>query len=368
MGKGIPLWMKLLAVVGVLFLVYYLRNVLLPFAVAFMLAYLLNPVVVWVNGLVRKRWLSVAITLLGTVAIVGGVMAWVLPLIFNETRHLYSLLAERDLLTQWRNVLPGFLVHHIEGIASDEGLASIFVSDNIGALIEKVVPRLTQFFSQTFNLVASVLGGAIVILYLIFIMLDYDEVSSGIEEMIPLRYKARFMKFFDRFTGEMQKYFRGQIMIVICVMVLYAFGFWLVGLPLGVMLGLMIGLLNIVPYLQIAGFVPALLLCIVKTVEDGTPLWAVIMMVAAVFIVVQILQDMIITPKIMGKTTGLNPAMILLSLSIWGKLLGFLGLIVAIPFSCLVKLYYLEYKEKIENKHINEETDSDRRSDSIGQD
>jgi predicted PurR-regulated permease PerM len=125
---------------------------------------------------------------------------------------------------------------------------------------------------------------------------------------------------------------------------------------MGLTLGIFVGLLNLVPYLQIAGFLPAFLLTVIKSVETDSPLWVAVLMTAAVFVAVQIIQDMIITPYIMGKNTGLNPAIILLSLSVWGKILGFLGLILAIPFTCLVITYYSEYiakqSEKSQEKEI----------------
>ncbi len=365
-SNGLRTVLRIGAAAAVMLLIYYLRDVLLPFAVAFMLAYILNPVVVFLSKYVRKRWIAVILTLLITLSLFVGVSFLIFPTLINEMRHLYTLLNEKHLISEWRDVLPAFAVQYIESIGSDDGLTSIINSDNIGQFVEQVLPRITSLFSKTFNAVSSVLGFAIVILYLIFIMLDFSDISHGIENMIPSKYREQSLHFFKRFTTEMGKYFRGQILIVLTVMVLYAFGFWLVGLPLGVMLGLLIGALNIVPYLQIAGFLPALLLCFVKAMEDGSPVWMVILSVVAVFVSVQILQDMIITPKIMGKTTGLDPAMILLSLSVWGKLLGFLGLIVAIPFSCLVRTYYVEFLKKREAK--DEETDNNRRSDSIGQD
>lgn len=367
MKQKLPIYLRILTAAGVLLLIYYLRNVLLPFAIAFMMAYLLNPIVIFMQKYVKKRALAVTLTLLTTAAVFAGLVYLMLPKLIHEARNLYTLLNGRQIISEWRSVFPDFAVQFIESIGNDDNLSQIINSGNISTIIEKIWPKISMVFSKTFNLMSSILGGAFLLLYLIFIMLDYDDISNGIKNMIPNRYRERSMKFFNRFTAEMQKYFRGQIIIVMIVMVLYALGFWIVDLPLGIMLGLLIGMMNIVPYLQIAGFLPALLLCFVKTMETGTPLWMVILSVAAVFVVVQILQDMIITPKIMGKTTGLNPAMILLSLSVWGKLLGFLGLIVAIPFSCLVKIYYMEYKEKTENKHTDEETDSDRRTDSLGQ-
>ncbi len=350
----VSLLLKICAVVGVLLLVYYLRNVLLPFAVAFMLAYILNPVVNFFQKRLHRRWIAVIVTLLLTFTLLSAIFAIIVPLLFAEMRHLYELLVEHNVMSEWRDGLPSFVTEYLNKIVNSEKLAAIFASDNIAAMIDSlskvVLPHLGSFFSKTYSVIASVLGAAIIILYLIFIMLDYDGISKGIVELVPEKFKERFKRFFARFTSEMQKYLRGQILIVLCVTVLYTFGFLLIGLPMGVLLGLMVGMLNIVPYLQILGFLPALLLSCVMSIETGTPVWGCIAMTASVFVTVQIIQDMFLTPKIMGHATGLNPAMILLSLSVWGKLLGFLGLIVAIPFTCLVWTYYTEYKSLYE-KH-----------------
>ncbi len=350
----VSLLLKICAVVGVLLLVYYLRNVLLPFAVAFMLAYILNPVVNFFQKRLHRRWIAVMITLMLTLAIFSTILAIILPLLFSEMRHLYELLVEHDVMSEWKDGLPTVISDFIAKISNSEKLAAIFASDNIAATIDSIskvlLPHLGSFFSKTYSAIMSGLGAAIVILYLIFIMLDYDGISKGVVELVPTKFKERFLRFFTRFTSEMQKYFRGQLLIVVCVMVLYSIGFSVIGLPMGLLLGLMVGMLNIVPYLQILGFLPALLLSCVMSMETGTPVWLCILMTASVFVTVQIIQDMFLTPKIMGHATGLNPAMILLSLSVWGKLLGFLGLIVAIPFTCIVKIYYSEYKTLYE-KH-----------------
>ena len=361
----VSLLLKIAVVLGALALVYYLRNVLLPFAVAFLLAYILNPVVNFFQRKVRRRWIAVIITLLLTFTTLATIFAIIVPLLFAEMRHLYELLVAHNVMREWKDGLPSFVADYLNKISNSEKLAAIFASDNIAAMIDSiskmVLPHLGSFFSKTYSVIASVLGAAIIILYLIFIMLDYDGISKGVVELVPEKFKERFKRFFARFTSEMQKYFRGQILIVLCVMVLYSFGFWLIGLPMGVLLGLLVGMLNIVPYLQILGFLPALLLSCVMSMETGTPVWGCIAMTASVFVSVQIIQDMFLTPKIMGHATGLNPAMILLSLSVWGKLLGFLGLIVAIPFTCLVWIYYSEYKS------LYEKRDSEKHKNAIQQ-
>lgn len=343
-----------IAVAGaVLFLIYYLRNVLLPFSVAFLFAYLLNPVVQFFQKLLKNRAISVAVTLISVTGIFTLLVMIFAPIIYDESVHLYQLIKDTAIQNNWQNeltVLPDFVTELLDRFTDNVELEDIFSSDNVLSAVEKIasliVPEIQAFFSKTFNIIASSLGFAIVILYLIFIMIDYDNLKQGWHRLIPHRYRGPVFKFAARFEIEMHRYFRGQLCVVGVVTVLYCTGFSVIGLPMGLMLGLLIGFLNLIPYMQILGFLPALCLAIIRSLETGQSLWGVIAMTASVFVVVQILQDLIITPRIMGKNTGLNPAMILLSLSVWGKLLGFLGLLAALPFTCMVKTYYSEFVAK----------------------
>ncbi len=112
---------------------------------------------------------------------------------------------------------------------------------------------------------------------------------------------------------------------------------------MAILLGMFIGVLNMVPYLQLISIVPTALLCMVCSVDSGVGFWVIFAEAIAVYCVVQAIQDLYLTPKIMGKAMGLNPAIILLSLSIWGSLLGFLGLIIALPLTTLILAYYDQY-------------------------
>ena len=141
----------------------------------------------------------------------------------------------------------------------------------------------------------------------------------------------------------MNHYFRGQALVAFIVGILFCIGLAIVGLPMAVVMGLFIGLLNMVPYLQLISLIPTTLLCLVSSVD----------------IIVQCIQDLILTPRIMGKAMGLNPAVILLSLSVWGTLLGFIGLIVALPLTTLLLSYYNIYIETRDDGESNNEHDAD---------
>ena len=128
--------------------------------------------------------------------------------------------------------------------------------------------------------------------------------------------------------------------------VLFAIGFTIIGFPMAIGMGILIGILNLVPYLHTFALIPAALLALLKAADTGQNFWLVFLSAIIVFIVVQLICDTIVTPKIMGKAMGLNPAILLLSLSVWGVLLGFIGLIVALPLTTLIIAYWQRYVTK----------------------
>ena len=207
----------------------------------------------------------------------------------------------------------------------------------------KALPGAWGVLRGAAGLVAGVAGIVVVVLYFVFLLQDFDNVRGGWLGMVPPSRREFVSGLADDFAAAMGRYFRAQALVAACVGVLFAVGFGLIGLPLGVLLGLAIGLMNMVPYLQLAGFVPAFFLGAIHALETGSGLWTTFALILAVFAVVQLIQDAVLTPRIMGQAMGLSPAVILLSLSVWGKLLGMLGLLLAIPLTCLAWAWYRRY-------------------------
>ena len=174
---------------------------------------------------------------------------------------------------------------------------------------------------------------------------------------MPKKYRKTVTGILNDVKDGMNRYFRGQALVALCVGILFSIGFLIIDFPLAIGLGLFIGALNMVPYLQIIGFVPTIMLAILKAADTGDNFWIIIASAAAVFIVVQIIQDGYLVPRIMGKITGLNPAIILLSLSIWGSLMGMLGMIIALPLTTLMLSYYQRYIINQENIYKAETTE-----------
>jgi predicted PurR-regulated permease PerM len=336
---------------GLVWLLGYLSDVLIPFAVAFLLAYLISPLVVFVQKKVPSRAAAVFISLFA-VAASGVLLAWlVVPMIAEEIgetgRILSELVNNSDLAERAAKRLPPNLWEAVKNYAAREEVQAFFRTDSFWKIAEavarKILPGVWGFIAGTDSFVMALVGLVVIVLYLVFLLVDYERVRQGWKSLLPPTYQEPAAAFVGDFTAAMNRHFRAQGSIAAIVGVLFASGFWLIDLPMGIVLGLFVGLLNMVPYLQVVGLIPAFLLALVHALEAGTSLWVALGLTGLVFVIVQAIQDTMLTPRIMGKATGLRPAIILLSLSVWGKLLGFFGLLIALPMTCLLSAYYRRF-------------------------
>ena len=249
--------------------------------------------------------------------------------------------------------IPGQVQEFIREHTDAEQLKSIVTQEGFMDSVKETMPKVWAVIAQSFNVLSSLLSLTMILLYTVFILLDYEELCNGWPDLLPERYR-RFAVQLTRDVEEgMNKYFRGQGLIAFIVGVLFSIGFLIIDFPMAIALGMFIGLLNMVPYLQMLGFVPTIILALAKSAETGENFWFIMLLALLVFGVVQLIQDGFLTPKIMGNVTGLNAAIILLSLSIWGSLLGMLGMIIALPMTTLLLNYYQKYvikKHKVEQK------------------
>lgn len=328
-------------VVAAMWLINRLSGVLLPFLVAWLMAYLLEPFVQRNRRMLRLKGRIVAITITLIEALLLFTLLGVvfLPSIFDELHQVAAMVKNYASSAADVKFIPAgvhdFLREHIDfNYISDQMTRQDFKS---------IFEYLWRMISGGVSMVLSLLNWFLVILYLVFIMLDYEKLLDGFRHMVPPRYRSRVFAVADDVKRSMNHYFRGQSLVALCVGVLFSIGFLIIGMPLAVVLGMFIGLLNMVPYLQLISIIPTTILCLVCSIQGDVAFWTIWWECMAVYIVVQAIQDLFLTPKIMGKAMGLNPAIILLSLSVWGSLLGFIGLIIALPLTTLVLAYYNRY-------------------------
>ena len=342
-GLGILLW-----------ILNYLSAVLVPFFAAFLVAYIFDPLVCKIQNKVEYRIIAVVIVLSMMILVVGGALWIFIPMVVEEVRHLGVLIQKLFSDSTWMERLSAFvpkdLWSEFKSLVSWDKVADAMQSldfwNAAQSVAGKILPSAWGVLTKTSSLVMWLSGVGLIFMYLVFIMLDMPKLRQGVKNLFPKRYKedaSEFAQEMDRFMGN---YFRAQSFVALSVGILYAIGFGAIGLPMGVAFGLFSGALNMIPYLQLTTIPLALLLAVVYALEKGMPFWEVAIIVLGIYLVVQLIQDLFLVPKIVGSSMNLPPVGILLSLSIWGKLLGFLGLIVAIPFTCLC----LVYLEKIQKK------------------
>lgn len=341
-----------IAILGsVLYILNRLSNVLLPFFIAWFFAYMIYPAVKFFQYKLhlRSRLLSIIVTLLLILAVISGIIYLIVPPIISEFMKFRAVTGEFIQENGGANIalaVEKFLERNID----QNVILQLLHEKNIVEALKVAVNQLWNLLSQTVDIVFALIGFCIVLLYLFFILVDYEELSEGWIKLVPKRSRRIAIALVTDVQRGMNSYFRGQALVAFCVGILLSIGFVIIDFPLAIGLGLFIGLLNLVPYLQAVGFIPTILLAILKANDTGESFWLILLSACIVFVVVQSIQDAFLVPKIMGKLMGLNPAVILLSLSVWGSLLGFIGLIIALPLTTLILSYYRQFIERDERK------------------
>ena len=336
---------SIIIVVGIIMLLNRLSGVLVPFFLAWLLAYLLFPMVKFFQYRCRLKFRIVAILLSFVVAgsVATGVFMLMIPPMIIEGGRVADLIVQYVQTDETISSIPRLVQQYVHDNVDIEQLKKLVTQDGFIDTVKSTLPKVWDVISQSISVVSSVFSLTMVALYTLFILLDYEELTGGWAGLLPHRYRPFAKRLVADVTEGMNKYFRGQAIVALCVGVLFSIGFLIIGFPMAVALGMFIGLLNMVPYLQLVGFVPTVILAIVKAADTGQNFWMILLMALVVFAIVQVIQDTILVPKIMGHVTGLNSAIILLSLSIWGSLLGILGMIIALPMTTLLINYYQKY-------------------------
>lgn len=328
-----------------IYMIYVLKDVLLPFLIAWLIAYLLNPIVSFIQKrlYVKKRFIAVLVTFALLIGILATVVVCITPMVKGEIAQINNLISSYQIQPIMVNGIPLSVHEFIINNIDFHSLRETLVSQNVTEALQYIVPAVQDMVSNSISFILGFTVVFIIILYLIFILLDYDKINELWMNLIPPKHRPFVSKLTVDVEKSMNTYFRHQALICLIVGVLFCIGFQIIGLPLAIILGVVIGILHMIPYMHVISVVPAVLLCWLKVSQTGESFWALIAMVAAIYIGIQCIIDLFLTPRIMGKAMGLNPAVILLSLSIWGSLMGLVGMIIAIPMTTLLLSYYQEF-------------------------
>ena len=351
--KRAGLWLIALAV---FLLIDYLSSVLLPFFIAWIFAYLLYPIVTFVDRrLHTPRAISIILTLIVVSAILAGVVYLIIPPMIEQFEKLGSLV--RDYIHKTANIdsIPEAVAQWVN--ENHYEIEKFFKSKDFTEGLKTIMPGLFSFLGQTYSVIVSIIASFITLLYMFFILLDYEYLSENWIRIFPMKLRPFWQELMGDAKEALNNYLRGQGLVALIMGTLFCIGFTIIDFPMAIGLGIMIGIMDMVPYLHTFALIPTVLLALLKAADTGQSFWIILGGALIVFIVVQLICDMIVTPKVMGSAMGLNPAILLLSLSVWGALLGFIGLIIALPLTTLLIAYYQRYVTKEdEKKPINKKS------------
>ncbi len=340
--------MFILLLVGGCLLLRYLSGVLIPFFVAWFIAYLLYPIVTFLQHRCRLRYRILCIFL--TLAIVGGsigtLVYFSVPPFVKECLHIKDVALEYIERGADNTSIPEAIHSFFREYVNREELGKMLRAENIAIAVKNAAPKVWEVLWSTANVLISLISSLIALLYLFFLLNDYEKYSKGWMDYVPKSRREMMKKLVGDVEVGMSGYFRGQMLIALSNCVMFTLGFYLIGFPAPLGLGCFIGVISFVPYLQLLGLLPATVLALLHATETDANFWWLIGGVILVYCVVQIIQDALVTPKVMGKIMGLSPAIVLLALSVWGYMLGVIGLIIALPATTLLISYYRNFLER----------------------
>ncbi|WP_373796717.1 AI-2E family transporter [Neisseria dentiae] len=329
--RGGKPWLIAAAVAAVfIWLVYALGNILTPFIVAAVLAYILNPLVEKLRDKGMKRGLAAMVVMILSLAVIFALILIIVPMLVNQFNNLVERLPQivnfiQNKLLPWVSRFAG------ERVEIDTQSVTAWLQSHTGELsnaLRKAAPTLLQ---QGGNVAAGLSNLLLLPFLLYYFLLDWQRWSHGVRALVP----RRFLDSYVRISGNMDKvlgeFLRGQLMVMLIMGLVYGLGLMLVGLDSGFAIGMIAGILVFVPYL--GAFTGLLLASVAALLQFGS--WQGLLTVWAVFAVGQFLESFFITPKIVGDRIGLSPFWVIFSLMAFGQLMGFVGMLVGLPLAAV---------------------------------
>ncbi|WP_107810381.1 AI-2E family transporter [Neisseria subflava] len=330
-ARSVKPWIIMACVIAAfIWLLYALGDVLTSFIVAAVLAYVLNPLVEWLQlKRIRRAPASMIIMALALLILLSLVLI-IVPMLLNQFNNLAERLPQivgfvQNKLLPWLNSVSGDYIQ-----IDQESIIAWLQShtDELSNTLKEWIPTLMR---QSGNVISGVSNLVLLPLLLYYFLLDWKRWSSGISKLVP----RRFIETYTRISGNMDEvlgeFLRGQLMVMMIMGLVYGLGLMLVGLDSGFAIGMIAGILVFIPYL--GAFTGLLLATVAALLQYGS--WQGLLMVWAVFGVGQFLESFFITPKIVGDRIGLSPFWVIFSLMAFGQLMGFVGMLAGLPLAAV---------------------------------
>ena len=319
-------------------LLYFSRRVAAPFFIAFALAYLMDPLVDKMVGKGVSRTGSVLFLMVTFFLLLVFACILFIPILSTQTENLMQNIPVyigifQDWIRPLLDMVKGLDPEKVEEILNE-------VLSRFGELPMKALQfsgkLLWGSISNLFNIILMIANLVIIPVVMFYLLRDFDSINKRLLALIPPRLQEKTRELVLEIDQVLSSFVRGQLVVVALMGLMYAFGLFLCDTPMSLSLGLMAGLVNLVPYLGLVlGFVPAAILTFMHTQE-----WLAVLGVAGVFAFVQGIEGMIITPRIVGENIGLHPVAVIFAVLLGGELFGLVGMLLGVPIVAILNVLF----------------------------
>ncbi|MEO8167747.1 MAG: AI-2E family transporter [bacterium] len=325
---------------------YSLLSLLVPFLLAFLFAYLLNPLVTRMEKRKVPRWLGsgIAVLLLLLVVVTAGL--FIGPVAFEQFQSIIAGVAHIT-----RGTVDFFSSGDVYDVLARIGIpmheAQQFVLTQISPRLEFILKSLFEgilgFFMGFSSLIVHILT-AIIIPFLIYYLLnDFHAIRTRVALFVPAQRREKFLASVRRSDAILGKYFRGAIIVALIQGTVAAIGLSIIGVDYALILGIMTGILDFIPYL---GLVTSLVVASLVAAFSGEPTSTKVIAVIVLFLVMKLVEGTVLAPRIIGSGIGLHPVLLILCLTVFGYFLGFMGLLIAVPATALMVAAFAEWERR----------------------
>ena len=312
-----------------------LSEILIPLVIALLLAYLLDPIIDRLEAKGLSRTAGIVVLLAAVVVVVTLAAAVLVPVVRKEfssfagkVPHFVARI-KNDSLPWVEETLHVKLPKTADQVADQLGYSLQELAKDAVAPLKGLAGTAVAGAKQVVLIVATLI---LIPFFTFFLLRDFDRMAAYLFSLVPYRHRPWVRKTWQEIDTTLSGWIRGQLLVMLILGSLYSVGYLIVGIPLGLVVGMLTGLMAIIPYLGAAtGFLLALSLAFLDW--QG---WGQVLGVVAVFGTVQVLDGLFITPNVLGYETGLNPAIVVLSLLAFGKLFGFVGVLLAVPLAGII--------------------------------
>ena len=353
-------WVRVALTAVVLVLLFWalrrLRDVLTPFAIAFAVAYFLNPPVNamerglgrlfrrvrFLHGRVNARMVAVGILAVVVALVLVLTLLFVVPAGYHQASDTAAKLPEYLRLLRAK-IEPAYQRLHVQYPQQTEEAqqrALNFLKDNLPQILSPVTPGLKRAFSSLLSFVLTLLNLLIIPVFAFYLLYDMNAIRAGVLDLVPERYRPYLSSRVGEVERLLSAFVRGQITVCLILGSFYAVTLTWCGVPMGLLVGMAIGFFNLIPFMSyILGLPLALLLSWLD--DQSLPALGA---VAAVFVVGQFVEGNFVTPRIVGENLGLHAVVIMLAVLVGGTLFGFIGMLVAVPTTAALSVFWADLR------------------------